>query len=454
MRLAAIILAAGKGTRMKSALPKVLHPVGGRPMLGHVLQAVQEAGADQSVVVAGFGSEQVATYVGNEATLVLQQEQLGTAHALMQAAPAMANFSGHLLVVCGDTPLITGETLSQLVKTHIHRQASATVLTAKLDDPTGYGRVMRDAQGQVERIVEQKDASQNELAVQEINTGFYCFAAAGLFEALQEISTANAQGEYYLTDIIELYHRQNKVVAAYQCPDIDEVLGVNDRRHLAQAELLLRQRVLYRLMDDGVTIIDPATTYVEPTVAVGADTVLHPGTILAGNTVVGGGSTIGPNSHLVNALVGANCQIQYSVITDSQVGQQCNIGPYAYLRPGAKLGDRVRVGDFVEIKKTIVGDDSKIPHLSYLGDAVLGHSVNIGAGTIICNYDGKNKHITEIKDGAFIGSNANLVAPVQVGAGTLVAAGSTITKNVPDGALAVARERQVNKQGWAKKIKK
>lgn len=454
MRLAAVILAAGKGTRMKSALPKVLHRVGGKPMLGHVLEAVQRAGAEKTVVVAGFGKDQVAAYVENHATVVLQGEQLGTAHALMQAAPELASFPGHVLVVCGDTPLITAETLSQLVKTHLEQQASATVLTAEMDDPTGYGRVIRDAQGQVERIVEQKDGSPKELAVREINTGFYCFSVAGLFETLQQISTTNAQGEYYLTDIMELYNRQNKVVAACKCSNSSEVLGVNDRRHLAQAELLMRNRVLNRLMDEGVTIIDPATTYVEDTVSVGADAILYPGAILEGSTKVGSGTVIGPNSRLVNVVVGENCHIQYSVITDSEIGFECNIGPFAYLRPGSKLGDHVKVGDFVEIKKTIVGNNSKIPHLSYIGDAVIGHNVNIGAGTITCNYDGKNKYCTEIADGAFVGSNANLVAPVKVGTNAIIAAGSTITKDVPEGALGVARERQVNKNGWSGKLKK
>lgn len=454
MRLAAVILAAGKGTRMKSALPKVLHPVGGKPMLGHVLEAVKRVGAERTVVVAGFGKEQVSSYVGENATVVVQREQLGTAHALMQAAPELASFPGHILVLCGDTPLITEQTLSQLVKTHLEQQASATVLTTVMDDPTGYGRVIRDASGRVERIVEQKDGSPEELAVREINTGFYCFAAAGLFETLQQISANNAQGEYYLTDIVELYNRQNKLVAACVGGNADEVMGINDRRQLARAEYLLRHRTLNRLMDEGVTIIDPHNTYVETTVTVGSDVVLYPGTILEGCTAVGSGTVIGPHSRLVNAVVKDNCHIQYSIITDSEIGPGCNIGPFAYIRPGTKLGAGVKVGDFVELKKAIVGNNSKIPHLSYIGDAVIGQNVNIGAGTITCNYDGKNKHVTEINDGAFVGSNANLVAPVKVGANAVIAAGSTITKDIPANALAVAREHQLNKHDWVGKSKK
>ncbi|MEG6617167.1 bifunctional UDP-N-acetylglucosamine diphosphorylase/glucosamine-1-phosphate N-acetyltransferase GlmU [Peptococcaceae bacterium 1198_IL3148] len=448
MRLATVVLAAGKGTRMKSALPKVLHPVGGKPMLGHVLDAVVKAGSEKTVVVAGFGAQQVEEYLNGAAEVVYQQEQLGTAHALMQAADTLKDFPGHVLVVCGDTPLITAETLAQLVKQHLDNQAAATVLTAMMEDPTGYGRVIRDDQGRVDRIVEQRDGSPEELAVKEINTGFYCFAVPGLFETLSQISSKNAQGEYYLTDIIEIYNRQSKLITASVCNDPDEVMGINSRRQLAVAENILRAQVLGRLMDDGVTIIDPATTYVDSTVAVEPDTILYPGTIIEGTTVIGQGSLIGPHSRIVNTTIGEHCQVQYSVLLDSEVDASCNIGPFAYIRPGTKIGVGVKVGDFVEIKKSIVGNNSKVPHLSYIGDTIIGKNVNIGAGTITCNYDGTNKHQTIIEDGAFIGSNANLVAPVKVGGGAIVAAGSTITQDVPGGALAVARERQVNKQDW------
>lgn len=451
MRLATVVLAAGKGTRMKSALPKVLHQVGGKPMLGHVLDAVDKAGSEKTVVVAGFSAERVEEYLNGVAEVVYQEQQLGTAHALMQAADTLKTFPGHVLVVCGDTPMITSETLSMLVKHHIDNQATATVLTAMMEDPAGYGRVIRDDQGRVERIVEQKDGSPGELAIKEINTGFYCFAVPGLFETLTQISSENAQGEYYLTDIIKIYNSQSKIVTACVCDNPSEVMGINDRRQLAIAEKVLRSEVLERLMDAGVTIIDPSSTYVDSTVTVEPDTILYPGTILEGTTTIGKGSLVGPNTRIVNTIVGEESQVQYSVVLDSEVDSGCTIGPFSYIRPGTKLGLGVKVGDFVEIKKSIIGNKSKVPHLSYIGDAIIGKGVNIGAGTITCNYDGSKKHQTNIDDGAFIGSNTNLVAPVKVGSGALVAAGSTITDDIPSGALGVARERQVNKQDWVKR---
>ncbi|MTI82111.1 MAG: bifunctional UDP-N-acetylglucosamine diphosphorylase/glucosamine-1-phosphate N-acetyltransferase GlmU [Firmicutes bacterium] len=453
MRLAAVILAAGKGTRMKSKLPKVLHQVGGKPMLGHVLGAASEAGAEKLVVVAGYGRDEVESFVDDVAEVVLQEQQLGTAHALMQSASALRSFPGHVLVLCGDTPLITPETLSKLVNYHEGNKASATVLTANMQDPTGYGRIIRDEQGRVKRIVEQKDGSAEELAVKEINTGLYCFSASGLFEAIEQISSENAQGEYYLPDIIEIYNRQGKIVTACACDDSAEIMGINNRKQLAVAEKELRGRVLDRLMFDGVTIVDPDSTYVDSTVSVETDTVLYPGTMLEGSTQITSGSQIGPNTRIVNSEVGANCKVQYSVVMDSVLGPECYVGPYAYIRPGCRLAAGVKIGDFVEVKKSQLGSGSKVPHLSYIGDAIIGNGVNVGAGTITCNYDGKEKHVTIINDGAFIGSNTNLVAPVKVGEGALIAAGSTITKDVPERALGVARARQSNKENWRKNTK-
>ncbi|WP_031516457.1 bifunctional UDP-N-acetylglucosamine diphosphorylase/glucosamine-1-phosphate N-acetyltransferase GlmU [Desulfofalx alkaliphila] len=451
MRLAAVILAAGKGTRMKSALPKVLHKVGGKPMLGHVLDAVVRAGVQKKVVVAGYGGEEVKSYVGDLAQVVYQEQQLGTAHALLQAKDLFTDFSGHLLVVCGDTPLITSDTLSMLVREHIDNKAAATVLTAFVDDPTGYGRIIRNDYGGLSRIVEQKDASAEELQVKEINTGVYCFALSGLFETLQQIRPANAQGEYYLTDIIEIYNRRNLKVAVCSGADINEVMGVNNRRQLAAVGKVLRDRVLNRLMDEGVTVIDPQSTYVDSTVIIEPDAVLYPGSIIEGSTKIASQAVIGPNTRIVDSTVAQGCQIQYSVVLNSEIGSGCSVGPYAYIRPGTKLGADVKIGDFVEVKNSVVGKKSKIPHLSYIGDAVIGVGVNVGAGTITCNYDGVNKHITEIEDAAFIGSNTNLVAPVKVGSGAVIGAGSTITKDVPQGALGLARGKQVNKEGWARK---
>jgi len=451
MELAAVILAAGKGTRMKSDLPKVLHRVCGQPMLGHVMNAVAEAGVTRTVVVAGFGARQVTDFVGNSARAVLQEQQLGTAHALLQAEGELQDFPGDLLVVCGDTPLLKGSTLSKLVRYHRETGAAATLLTAEMADPTGYGRVIRAAGGSVSRIVEQKDASPEELRVKEINTGVYCFKVPGLFAALKEISPANAQGEYYLTDIIQIFVQRGLTVQAVALSDDQEVQGINDRIQLSQAEGVLRRRVLEKLMAEGVTVMDPNNTYVDQGVEVGRDSIILPFTFLQGGTKIGCGCIIGPGCNITDCVIGDQVEIQYTVAKESRIGSHSAIGPYAYLRPGTVLGEQVKVGDFVEIKKSTVGRGSKIPHLSYVGDAVIGEKVNVGAGTITCNYDGKNKYQTILEDGAFIGSNTNLVAPVKVGQGSVIAAGSTITKDVPPGALGVARERQTNLPEWAKK---
>lgn len=451
MELAAVILAAGKGTRMKSSLSKVMHPLCGRPMLGHVLSSVAEAGVTKTVVVAGFGSDQVADFVGNKAKVVIQREQLGTAHALLQAEQELSEYPGNLLVVCGDTPLLRGETLAKLAQEHCQSGAAATLLTTEMANPTGYGRVLRTEAGDVSRIVEQKDASPEELQVKEINTGVYCFKVPGLFNALKEISPANAQGEFYLTDIVQIFIKKGLSVKAVTLGDVQEVQGINDRIQLAQAENVLRQRILQDLMVQGVTIMDPGNTYVDLGVKVGTDTVILPFTFLSGDTQIGNDCVIGPGCKITNCLIGHNNEIQYSVLVNSQIGNHTVIGPYAYLRPGTVLADQVKVGDFVEIKKSQIGRGSKIPHLSYVGDATIGESVNVGAGTITCNYDGKNKYQTILEDGAFIGSNTNLVAPVKVGRDAVIAAGSTITKDVPTEALGVARGRQINHADWAKK---
>ncbi|WP_018086125.1 bifunctional UDP-N-acetylglucosamine diphosphorylase/glucosamine-1-phosphate N-acetyltransferase GlmU [Desulfurispora thermophila] len=451
MTLAAVVLAAGKGTRMKSGQPKVLFPLGGQPMLGHVLDTLAACRVEKVVVVAGHGLQQVAAYVGERAQVVCQEQQLGTAHALLMAGSALEGFAGDILVLCGDTPLIRPGTLEQLVQEHRRQQAAATVLTAQLADPTGYGRVIREADGRVSRIVEQKDATADELAVKEINTGLYCLRSTGLFAALKEIRPQNAQGEYYLTDIIGLYVGRGERVAALSCADPAEVAGINDRWQLAQAERTYRLRRLEELAKSGVTVLDPEHTYIEVDVTVGPDTVLLPGTYLARGTRIGRGCTIGPNSYLRAAVLGDDVQVCYAVVEESYLGNSCTVGPFAYIRPGCRLADQVKVGDFVELKKATVGMGSKIPHLSYVGDATVGSGVNIGAGTITCNYDGKNKWPTVIEDGAFIGSNTNLVAPVTVGAGAVTGAGSTITKDVPAGALAVERAKQKIVPDWKKK---
>lgn len=448
MGLAAVVLAAGKGTRMKSKQPKVLHKVCGKAMISHVIDAVAKAGVEKNVVVVGYKGEDVEKEIGKQVITVSQREQLGTAHALLQAGPVLEGFDGHILVVCGDTPLITAVTLKSLVSETIESRAAAAVLTTVLEDPEGYGRVVRDQNGDVAKIVEQKDAGPSELAVREINTGIYCFAAGGLFDALAALDTDNAQGEYYLTDIVELYKSRGQKVIASSNAQPWEIIGVNDRRQLANVEKIMRRGLLDQLMFSGVTIIDPDSTYVDSGVEIGKDTVLYPFTIIEGETVIGENCLVGPAARLVNAGLGNGSKVEQSTINGSVLGEDCVVGPFSYIRPGCIIADRVKVGDFVELKKVSLGKDSKVPHLTYLGDAKVGKNVNVGAGTITCNYDGQNKFQTSIGDGAFIGSNTSLVAPVLIGEQAVVGAGSTITKNVPARGLGVARGKQKVYDEW------
>lgn len=453
MNEAAVILAAGKGTRMCSKRPKVLHNICGNAMISCVIDAAQEAGIGKTIVVAGFGADLVAEEISGKGEVVLQAEQLGTAHALLQAEPALNGFTGSVLVLCGDIPLIQGETLRQLMLAHQSSGSAATVLTALMPDPAGYGRVIRDEQGFVSKIVEDLDATTDELLVNEINTGIYCFEGAGLFEALKQIAPANAQGEYYLPDIVGIYLRSGRSVSALVVENPTETSGINDRKQLAEADNYMRMRILDKLMAEGVTLIDPSSTFISSKARVGRDTVIHPFTIIEGASEVGEDCVIGPGSRLVNTIVGNGVSFQNSIALDSKVADGCNIGPYAYLRPETDLGPGVKVGDFVEIKKSKIGAGTKIPHLSYVGDALVGEKVNVGAGTITCNYDGSKKWLTRINDNAFIGSNTNLVAPVEVGKRAFIGAGSTITKDVADGALGVERAKQAVIDNWADKKK-
>ena len=449
----AVILAAGKGTRMKSALPKVLHAVGGKSMLRHVMTAAEQAGAKRMLVVVGFGGDKVQAEIGAAAEFVLQAEQLGTGHAMMQVQPVLAGFSGTLLLLCGDTPLLTGQALLDLVAAHQQSGAAATVLTAMPADATGYGRILRDESGQVLGIVEQKDATAEQKQIGEINTGIYCFEAAPLFAALAGLTCNNAQKEYYLTDVLAILAQAGQQVGAVEVADFQETLGINSRLQLAEAEKILRQRKLVELMDSGVTVMDPASTFVDASVSVGEDTVLYPFTWLEGETTIGRDCRIGPNSRISDSQLGDAVTLHFSYAHECKIAGGVSVGPYVHLRPDTELSAGVKVGNFVEIKNSRVGVGSKLPHLSYIGDADIGSGVNIGCGTITVNYDGKKKHRTVVGDTAFVGCNSNLVAPVSVGSGAYIAAGSTITKDVPDGALGVGRARQSNIAGWVEKKK-
>lgn len=448
----AVILAAGQGTRMKSKLYKVLHPVCGKPMVQHVVDHVKLINIQEIVTVIGHGADLVKAQLGDVSQYALQEEQLGTAHAVMQAQPSLEGKEGVTIVVCGDTPLIKAETMELLFTHHEKSAAKATILTARIDDPTGYGRIVRNEKGLVEKIVEHKDATETEREINEINTGTYCFDNAALFEALKKVSNDNVQGEYYLPDVVEILKSQGDVVTAFQTSDFEETLGVNDRVALAEAERIMRTRINENHMRNGVTILDPMNTYIESDVVIGQDTIILPGTVLKGSTVIGTDCQIGPNTEIDTCEVGNETVIRQSAAYNSKIGSLVNIGPFAHIRPNSAISDEVKIGNFVEIKKAVFGKGSKASHLSYIGDAEVGNNVNIGCGSITVNYDGKNKFLTKIEDEVFIGCNSNLVAPVTVGKGAYVAAGSTITKDVPSNALSIARSQQVNKENYVNKL--
>ncbi|MGE7696541.1 bifunctional UDP-N-acetylglucosamine diphosphorylase/glucosamine-1-phosphate N-acetyltransferase GlmU [Lysinibacillus sp. NPDC094177] len=448
----AVILAAGQGTRMKSKLYKVLHPVCGKPMVQHVVDHIQTLDANRIVTVVGHGAEKVKQQLGDKSEYVLQAEQLGTAHAVQQAEAILGSEEGTTLVVCGDTPLIRPETMQALFEHHQAKNAKATILTAIAENPTGYGRILRGDNGQVEQIVEQKDASAEQQLVKEINTGTYCFDNKALFETLKLVKNDNAQGEYYLPDVIEILQKQGDVVEAYVTEDFEETLGVNDRVALSQAEALMRTRINEQHMRNGVTIINPEATYISADAMIGRDTVIQPGSMIEGTTVIGEDCLIGPNTQIIDSRIGDRTTVHSSVVRESAVAEDTAIGPFANIRPLSNIGSHVKIGNFVEVKKSKLGNDTKVSHLSYIGDAEIGSNVNIGCGSITVNYDGKNKFQTIIEDDVFVGCNTNLVAPVKVGKGSFIAAGSTITKEVPEDALAIARARQENKPNYVSKL--
>lgn len=451
--LTAVILAAGQGTRMKSEMPKVLHQVCGVPMVEQVIRVVKQAGYTKEVIVTGFKEEQVREKLDSSGVIfVHQEEQLGTAHAVSRASEELEKArDGYVLVVCGDTPLLRKETIVSLTEACRIQGASAAVLTAIMDNPFGYGRIIRDEEGQMKSIVEQKDGTEEQLAIHEINTGTYVFKTADLLDFLPKIGNNNAQKEYYLTDIFELFIAQGMSVVPVVAKDSDETMGVNSRIQLSQAEKVLRLRKAEELMAGGVTIIDPEHTYIEQEVEVGMDTILYPGTVLQGKTKVGKGCVIGPDTQLRNVICGDENTLNRVYAHDCVIGNNNDIGPFVHLRPDTDIHDGVKIGNFVEVKNSTVDDGTKLPHLIYCGDSDLGKHVNFGCGTVTVNFDGKNKHRCTVDDHAFIGCNTNLVAPVHVGKRAFTGAGSTITKDVPENALAVGRAKQVIVPDWVTK---
>jgi bifunctional UDP-N-acetylglucosamine pyrophosphorylase/glucosamine-1-phosphate N-acetyltransferase len=448
-----LILAAGKSTRMKSKYAKVLHRAGGRTLIEHVLATARPLSPAIALVV-GHSAEQVKAAV-SEVTFIDQTEQLGTGHAVLAAREHFAGYKGEVLIMPGDVPLISASTLEEFVRFHRQGGFHASVLTADVADPRGYGRIVRRNDNEVESIVEHRDATPQILAIQEINSSIYVFNAPILFESLAGIRNDNAQREYYLTDVIGVLAAQERRVGAFKAGSPEEVLGINTRQELAAADRVMRRRKCESLMTDGVTIMHPETVFIDADVQIGADSIIYPSVHIYGQTVIGEDVTIRSFSRISSSKIGARCMImEGSLIGDCTVGEGVIVGPYANLHSGTTLGDSAQVGNFVEIKKSALGGGSKSKHLAYLGDAIIGKNVNIGAGVITCNYDGVSKHATIVEDGAFVGTDSQLIAPVRIGKNAYVAAGSSITEDVPAESLAIARGRQVNKEGWAKDRKK
>ena len=445
---AAIVLAAGFGKRMNSSTPKVLHPICGMPILGHVLETVEELKPAQIIAVVGHGKERVTKYLNadfKKVKTVIQKQQKGTGHAVQTALAEMKNFKGLVLITAGDTPLLTSDSISRLVAAA--KDSKAAVLTADLPDPTGYGRIIRLA-SMVDRIVEQSDASSEELEITEINTGVYVFDVEILKKAITQIKANNKQGEIYLTDVIAVINNMGESVTAVMCEDYLEALGINDRSQLAMSQQILQQTINEYWMSQGVSMRNPDSVVIDVNVTLGQDVFLDNNTHLLGNTVVGSNSVIGPDSMLKDCVVGTNSHVLRTTANEANIGNNCEIGPYTYLRPGTVLKDSVKAGAYVEIKNSTVGQGSKVPHLSYVGDATIGIETNIGAATVFVNYDGVEKHKTVVGDHVKIGSDTMLVAPVKIGDGAYTAAGSVITENVPAGALGVERTKQRNIEGW------
>ena len=455
-KIITIILAAGLGKRMKSGLAKVLHPVAGIPMILYPVKVAEEISSERIIVVVGHQADRVKDVLsGRDVEIVQQVEQKGTADAVRLAMDSLKGYKGMLVVLCGDVPLITPKTISGLISAHRDRGAIMTVLTTEVEDPSGYGRIVRSSDGSILRIVEERDADNEIKRIKEINSGTYVFDSLFLSEVLREIKSENAQREFYLTDSIETGLKKGFKVYAYKTIEREEIIGINSRNELAMADIIMRRRINNRHMLNGVTMINPDNTYVGMDVSIGQDVTIYPGATIEGNTTIGNRSVIYPNSRIVNSQIGSDVNIKdSSVIEDSRIGDGSQVGPFAHLRPGTILDKNVRIGNYVELKKAFMGEGSKANHLTYLGDAEIGSDVNIGAGTITCNYDGKKKHRTTIGDGVFVGSDVQFVAPVKIGEGAFIAAGSTVTKDVPPGSLAISRVEQKNMEGWVEEREK
>lgn len=446
----ALILAAGQGTRIKSNLPKVLHKVCGKEMVNHVIDTMRKAKIDDINVIIGRGADLVKEKTASRnVSYSLQEEQLGTGHAVKCAINFLKGKKGIVGVFAGDAPLIKSATIEKLFDTHIENNNSATLLSSIVEDPTGYGRIVREG-NEVLKIVEHKDCTEEELKINEMNAAIYCFDIENLLSSLEKLSNDNKQGEYYLTDVIGILKDENKKVGALSI-DYEETIGVNSRVQLAEAEEVLRKRINKMHMENGVTLIDPSSTYIGDDVEIGRDTIIYPGNVIEGNTKIGEGVMIYPNSRISNSIIDNNVEIQSSVIVDSKIGERTTVGPFAYIRPESIIGNDARIGDFVEIKKSTIGNNTKVSHLTYIGDAKVGEHCNFGCGTVVVNYDGKKKNTTIIGNNSFIGCNTNLVSPVTVEDNTYIAAGSTIVNNVKEGELAVARAKQRNIEGWVAK---
>lgn len=443
-----IILAAGKGTRMKSKLYKVLHQVSGKAMVDHVLTQVEAINPKEIVTVVGYGSEKVEELLKDRSKYALQTEQLGTAHAVLKTEDLLKNKKGMTLIINGDTPLFTAETLDNLFNFHEKEQAQATILTAKATDPFGYGRIIRGENGEVAKIVEQKDATDQEAQVDEINTGVYCFDNQTLFQKLHEVGNDNAQGEFYLPDVIEIIKDAGGKIAAYEMQDLSESLGVNDRVALANAEKQMRKRINEKHMRNGVTLIDPESTSIGVDVVIGSDTIIEPNVKISGKTTIGEDCLITSGTRIVDSKIGNDITITSSTIEEAEMKDHSNCGPNSHLRPKAVIGESVHIGNFCEIKNAEIGDRTKVGHLTYIGDATLGTDINVGCGVVFVNYDGVNKYHSSIGGHSFIGSNSNIVSPVKMADHSFIAAGSTITDDVPYHAMAIARQRQTNKEDF------